>query len=133
MNRKLIVGVFVFAAVLYLGALPVAQAKGMEFKGILSDAACWKAGTAGDGADMKVSPEKHTVACLKMPGCEASGYGILMKDAAGKYEFTKFDAAGNTMAVDLLKKTTKADNMTIKVMGTKEQGLIKVESIVETE
>ena len=133
MNKKFMVTVFVFLAVLYLGSFLPVQAKAMEFKGILSDVACWTAGKAGDGTDMKLNPEKHTVACLKMPGCMKSGYGIVMKDVEGKYEFYKFDAAGSKMAVDLLNKTTKTDNMMITVMGTKEKDMIKVESIVETE
>jgi hypothetical protein len=133
MNKKFIVCIFVFLAVLSLGGLLLAQGKSMEYKGILSDVACWTAGKAGDGTDMKMNPEKHTVACLKMPGCMKSGYGIIMKDTAGKYEFFKFDAAGTKMAVDLLNKTTKTDNMMITVMGTKQKDMIKVESIVETE
>jgi hypothetical protein len=133
MNKKLLAVVFVSVAVLCLAGPPAAQAKGGEFKGILADVACWTAGTAGDGTDMKANPEKHTVACLKMPGCEASGYGVIMKNAEGQNEFLKFDAAGNKMAIDLLKKTKKTDNMTVKVMGVKEQDMLKVESIVETE
>jgi hypothetical protein len=131
MNKKASAALFVFAAVLFVGGLFTAQAKPVEFQGILGDVACWTAGTAGDGTDMKANPEKHTVACLKMPGCEASGYGIIMKNAEGKYEFTKFDDAGNKMAIDLLKKTKKTDNMMVKVLGTKEQGILKVKSIVE--
>lgn len=133
MNKKIIVGVFVFGAALLLGSLLLAQGKAAEYTGILSDVRCWTAGTAGDGTNMRTNPEKHTIACLKMPACEKSGYGIIMKDAAGKYEFTKFDPAGSKMALDLLNKTTKTDNMTIKVKGIMEKNMIKVESIVETE
>jgi len=132
MSKKFIAAVFVTLVVLYLGNLLAAQAKTTEFKGILSDARCWMAGKAGDGTDMKMSPEKHTVACMKMPPCAASGYGIIMKDAAGKYAFYKFDTAGSKMAADLLAKTTKTDNMMITVTGTKLKGMIKVASIVET-
>jgi hypothetical protein len=133
MNKKFIVAVFVSLVVLYLGSLLAAQAKATEFKGILSDVHCWMAGKAGDGSDMKMNPEKHTVACMKMPSCASSGYGIIMKDATGKYEFFKFDAAGSKMGADLLNKTTKTDNVMITVMGTKQENMIKVESIVETE
>jgi len=133
MNKKFMVAIFALLAVLSLGSLLPVQGKAMEFKGILSDVRCWTAGTAGDGTDMKMNPEKHTIACLKMPDCMKSGYGIVMKDTAGKYEFYKFDAAGTKMAVDLLNNTTKTDNMTITVIGTKQKDMIKVESIVETE
>jgi hypothetical protein len=133
MNKKFMVTGFVLLAVLSLGSLLPAQGKAIEFKGILSDVRCWTAGTAGDGTDMRMNPEKHTVACLKMPDCMKSGYGIVMKDTAGKYEFYKFDAAGSKMAVDLLNKTTKTDKMMITVMGTKQKDMIEVESIVETQ
>jgi hypothetical protein len=133
MNKKIIVAFFIFVAVLSIGSLLLAQGKSMEYKGILSDVACRTKGTAGDGTDMKMNPEKHTVACMKMPGCMKSGYGLIMKDTADKLTFYEFDAARNKLAADLLNKTTKTDNMMITVMGTMVDGKLKIESLVETQ
>ena len=65
--------------VLFLSSPVLAQTKSKEFTGYLSDVACATKAMAGDGADLTTNPEKHTVACLKMPACMASGYGILIK------------------------------------------------------
>ena len=108
-----------------------AQMQPKEFVGYLSDAACAKNGVAGDGANLATNPEKHTVACMKMPACMASGYGILMKNKSGKYVFTKFDPKGTDLAKKILESTKKMDNMKIKVMGMKSKNMIQVESITE--
>ena len=108
-----------------------AQMQSKEFVGYLSDVACATNGTAGDGANLAMNPEKHTVACMKMPACMASGYGILMKNKSGKYVFTKFDQKGTDLAKKILESTKKTDNMKIKVMGTKSMHMIKVDSITE--
>jgi len=118
--------------VLFLSSPVLAQTKSKEFTGYLSDVACATKAMAGDGADLTTNPEKHTVACLKMPACMASGYGILIKEAkSGKYVFIKFDQKGNEMAKKMLEATKRTDNMKIKVMGTKSKGMIKVKSITE--
>jgi len=105
-----------------------AQMKSKDFTGYLSDVACATNGVAADGANLATHPEKHTVACMKSPGCMASGYGILIKSKAGKYTFIKFDQKGNEMAKKLLETTKKADNVQIKVEG---QRMIAVENLTE--
>lgn len=103
-----------------------------EYVGYLSDVKCAAKGTAGDGANLQTNPEKHTAACMKMPGCAASGYGILVKaEKGGNYVFHKFDEKGNEIAKKLLNTTKRADNMHIKVTGVMSKDVIKVETIVE--
>jgi hypothetical protein len=110
----------------------VAFAKSTEYIGYLSDVMCASKGIAGDGANLQKSPKKHTVACMKIPDCAASGYGVLIKDKkAGKYIFYKFDEKGNEIAKKLLETTKKTDNIKIKVKGTMMKDLIMIESIVE--
>ena len=110
----------------------VAFAGPTEYVGYLSDVKCVVKGTAGDGANLQTNPEKHTVACMKMPGCAASGYGVLVKDEkGGKYVFHKFDENGNEIAEKLLNTTKRTDNMHIKVKGSMSTDEIKVETIVE--
>jgi len=110
----------------------VVFAKSTEYVGYLSDVMCASKGIAGDGTNLQKSPKKHTVACMKMPDCASSGYGVFIKDKeTGKYIFYKFDKKGNDIANKLLETTKKTDNMKIKVKGTMIKDFIMVESIVE--
>jgi hypothetical protein len=110
----------------------VVFAKSTEYVGYLSDVMCASKGIAGDGTNLQKSPKKHTVACMKMPDCASSGYGVFIKDKeADKYIFYKFDKKGNDIAKKLLETTKKTDNMKMKVKGTMIKDLIMVESIVE--
>lgn len=109
------------------------KAKMEVFKGYLSDASCATTtnGVAADGTDMVMSPEKHTVACLTAAGCAASGYGLMIKGADGKYAFTKFDPKGSDQAKALLDKTKEKTALKLDVKGTMENGMIMVASIKE--
>jgi hypothetical protein len=130
MKRNMFPAVIVFLLVVLFQV--VAFAGPTEYVGYLSDVKCAVKGTAGDGANLQTNPEKHTVACMKMPGCAASGYGVLVKDEkGGKYVFHKFDAKGNEIAKKLLKTTKRTDNMNIMVKGVMGKDAIKVETIVE--
>ena len=110
----------------------VAFAQSIEYVGYLSDVMCARKGIAGDGTNLHKSPKKHSVACMKMPDCASSGYGVFIKDKeAGKYIFYKFDKKGNDIANKLLETTKKTDNMKMKVKGIMIKDFIMVESIVE--
>lgn len=77
-------------------------------------------------------PDKDTKMCLNMKKCEASGYGVAVKQSNGKYKFYKFDAAGNVLAKKILKSTKKDKNITIAVTGTVKNNNIKVSNIKES-
>lgn len=122
--------VFCVIIVLFLSSPMLAQMKSKDFTGYLSDVACATKGIAVDGTNLATHPEKHTVACMKSPGCMASGYGILIKAKTGEYTFVKFDQKGNEMAKKLLETTKKTNNVKIKVQGTR---MIEVENITALE
>ena len=110
----------------------VVFAKSTEYVGYLSDVMCASKGIAGDGTNLHKNPKKHTVACMKMPDCASSGYGVFIKDKeAGKYIFYRFHEKGNDIAKKLLETTKKTDTIKIKVKGTMIKDIIMVESIVE--
>jgi len=101
-----------------------------EYSGFLMDVTCGTSGVGLDKSDVKNSPQDHTVGCLK--ACEASGYGIMIKDGnLGFYKFTKFDAKGNELAIELLKKTTKKKGIEIDIKGVRGDNDIAVTSLVE--
>ncbi len=77
-----------------------------------------------------VSPEKETRACLTMEECEASGYGIAIKQEE-EYKFYIFDPAGHKLAKELLAKATRNTDFAITVTGTLEGDSIKVSSLTD--
>lgn len=109
----------------------IAQAQATKYDGYLADVLCANRGTALDGTDMRKHPEKHTVGCLKEPPCVASGFGVLTKAKDETYTFHKFDKKGNELALELINKTKKADHVSVEVTGQMQDGVIKVNSIVE--
>lgn len=118
-------------ALLVVSLTAVSFAMSHAHTGYLSDVMCAKNGKSGGGFDLLTSPEKHTVACMKMPPCVKSGYGIFVKDGAGRYAYFKFDDKGNKFAKGLLDKTKRADNMSVKVTGKLVGDTFMVESLVE--
>jgi hypothetical protein len=104
------------------------------FEQYLYDVDCAKKAIADDGTVLRTFPEKHTVACLQKPSCRASGYGLIIRNTkTGRYNFYKFDKKGDELAIKLLEKTKKTDNMKIKVKGTidTKKMILKVKSIEE--
>jgi hypothetical protein len=106
---------------------------GKVVMGYLSDVKCATSpnGIAADGTPILTAPEKHTTACMRMAACEASGYGLFMKDSSGKYSFMKFDSKGNERAKAYLKKTKRKDGHIVDVTGTAKGNVYMVESIKE--
>ena len=72
---------------------------------------------------MKANPDKHTRKCA-LECSKGNGFGILVDGA-----YLKFDEAGNKLALDGLKKTTKKDHLRVDVTGAKEGDSIKVQSV----
>ncbi len=101
-----------------------ADAAGQQatISGVVIDQAC--------GAKMmtKDDPEKaaadHPKSCATKEACEKSGYAVI----SGK-EMIKFDDNGNKLAKDFLAKTDKADNLRVKVTGTRDGDHIAVTAI----
>jgi hypothetical protein len=115
---KKITGLLLWAA---LGFLP-AVVSAAEIEGVLLDQAC----ASGDGLkDGQKGALKHERDCALMGPCVKSGFGIVTADD----KFLKFDAAGNEKALALLQKTTKKDNLRMKVAGDITGDQIAVQSI----
>ena len=133
MNKHKLLILTVFVAALFLISLQtVSFAGSQDHVGFLADVRCGNNGESAGGFNLITNPEKHTVVCMKMRPCKASGYGLYIKDGeSGKYVFYKFDEKGTELSKGLLKNTKKADNMLIKVKGTLDKDTIVVENIIE--
>ena len=96
-------------------------ASAADVDGVLMDKMCsMKAMKDGQSA-----AAMHTKECALMPDCQKSGYGVFTAD--GRY--LKFDAAGDEKAAAALQKTTKKDNLKVKVSGKVEGDTIKVTKV----
>ncbi len=124
-----------FLPIVLIAAMALAASKTAVYNGYLSDTLCYtnKDSIAFDGANMKTNPEKHTVVCLKNKSCAASGYGLLIKNDSGTYDFTKFDNNGNKQIKALLKSTKRTDNYYIQVKGVMAKNIIRVVKISEAQ
>lgn len=71
----------------------------------------------------KADPDAHTRSCALT--CAKSGFGILDKDG----NYLKFDDKGNQEALKLLQNTSKKDHLRVNVTGSKEGGVIHVQSV----
>ena len=98
---------FVFA-VFACSAIAVAE----TYTGTVVDVMC-------KGKDLANHTAKCAVACAK------GGYGVVLADG----KFMKFDESGNAKALATLKSTSKEKDLKVKVTGTAEDDLIKVEQI----
>ncbi len=110
--------VVVVTAVLavFLLAVPGAAAQEVKLANVpLIDTMC--------SAKAAANPDAHTRACALQ--CESSGFGVL----TDKNEFLKFDAAGNSRAVELLKASSKQDKLRVSVSGTRNGDTIAVKEI----
>lgn len=79
-------------------------------KGYLVDIACGT--TEGSRPDFGV---KHSKACLQMPECEESGYGVLLPDNS----VVRFDKAGNDRAKKFIADLKKSTDIKVAVSGTR--------------
>lgn len=65
----------------------------------------------------------HTTRCAL--GCAKSGFGVVTADG----KFVKFDEAGNAKTLAALKATSKEKDLKIKVNGSLDGEVIRVESL----
>ena len=71
----------------------------------------------------KDDPDKHTTQCAL--ACATSGFGIITADGT----YLKFDQAGNSKAVALLKTAKQPDRIRVTLTGDHEGNTIKVTSL----
>ncbi|QWU13932.1 S-layer homology domain-containing protein [Paenibacillus sophorae] len=76
-------------------------------------------------------PTKHSKACLLMPSCASSGFGISVLQADGKYIYYKFDARGHQLAAVLIDSIEKETNIAIHVSGVIEGGTLHVAALAQ--
>lgn len=112
-----------FAAVISLmvaGLSTAGAGQAQELKGHLMDIAC-----SSHHASEAGYTESHDKKCLLMDACVKSGYSLVTADK----KVLKFDAKGNEMAIDLIKKTDRDKNWTVAVNGTVSGDTIAVSNI----
>ncbi|MGH9897650.1 MAG: hypothetical protein ACRD63_05765 [Pyrinomonadaceae bacterium] len=96
-------------------------------KGFLMDKMCSNGVMASK--DPVAAARQHTKECATEDHCALTGYGIV---ADGK--FYVFDKKGNALVKEMLKNTSKTDNLSIEVVGTQaKDGKLKVEALKESE
>lgn len=115
--------VLAFAAgvgLIVIGLTIGGAAQAQDLKGHLVDVAC-----SSHHASEAGYAENHDKKCLLMDGCVKSGYSLVTSDK----KVLKFDAKGNEIALDLIKKTDRDKDWTIAVNGTVSGDTIAVSSI----
>jgi hypothetical protein len=115
---------------------PIVQRNDGSFSGYLTDIYCWElpGRVAIDGAEMLKRPDRHTVHCMvDIPECINSGYGVLDKpEGASEYTLKyKLDAAGNAMALNLLRASSKRRSYIVSVKGVFSGDSVEVREIFE--
>lgn len=110
MKKATILSIFILAL-----ALPLIAAEQTWQNVSLVDSHCY--------SKVKANPDSHTRECLMQ--CAKNGIGII--DADGKY--LKLDKAGNTQAMELLKKSEKKDSVRADITGELKGGTISVKTI----
>lgn len=98
-------GVGLIVAGLTVGGAAQAQ----EVKGTLMDIAC-----SSHHATEAEYTEKHDKKCLLMDGCVKSGYSLVTADKKA----LKFDAKGNELALEFIKKTDHDKDWKVAINGT---------------
>jgi hypothetical protein len=99
----------------------VAETKKQVIVGTLVDVTC---GTDPKRNFSKLRSE-HSRKCLLMPVCAASGYALLTDDN----QVLQFDAAGNTLARELIDKNSRTQKWRVAVDGDFEDQRLRVHHI----
>jgi len=92
--------------------LTAAFASAETFSGTVVDVMCKGKDLAG-----------HTRSCAL--DCAKSGFGLVQADG----KFLKFDESGNARTLSMLKKSSKEKDLKVKVTGTVDGELIKVQAL----
>lgn len=140
MRKKGLLGIMLLALLVVSGyvayissSVRTAQIERM-FTGYLMCRSCATAplGIAADGVNVLKNPENHSVQCLKMPSCVASGFGMMIKNNHGNYTYYPFDQKGSDLAYQsIISKSIKKDNLMVTVTGKLQKGLIVADGIHE--
>jgi hypothetical protein len=104
--------VFMKLRLFYLGLMAAAVASAETFSGTVVDVMCKGKDLAG-----------HTRSCAL--DCAKSGFGLVQADG----KFLKFDESGNARTLSLLKKSAKDKDLKMKVTGTLDGEVIKVQAV----
>lgn len=102
--------------------------------GFLSDLLCWNMVNAIDGANMLISPEAHTVHCMRdVPECANSGFGVLeLKNGESEYSLKfKFDDTGNNASIALLRASKRRANVMVTVTGEPDGIVLRGARVIE--
>ena len=105
------------------------RAVDQQYIGYLSDTQCGQRGQDSSGNDLALSPQKHTMNCIRK--LAHTGLGIIVKDKDGSTYYYRFDAKGNTLIQKtILKQITSKTTVKLKVTGKLNQdGLLNVNKI----
>jgi hypothetical protein len=95
-----------------IGLIVAALASAETFSGTVVDVMCKGKDLAG-----------HTRSCAL--DCAKSGFGLVQADG----KFLKFDESGNARTLALLKKSAKDKDLKMKVTGTADGDVIKVQAV----
>jgi hypothetical protein len=98
----------VFSICLFAASLASAEV----FSGTVVDVMCKGKDLAG-----------HTRSCAL--DCAKSGFGLVAADG----KFLKFDESGNARTLSMLKKSSKEKDLKVKVTGTLDGDVIKVQAV----
>jgi hypothetical protein len=107
-------------ALVIVGLTAKSGAQGQTLKGHLMDIACSSHHATEEGY-----AEKHDKKCLLQDACIKSGYSLVTADK----KVLKFDAKGNQLALDLIKKTDREKDWMVAVNGTVSGDTIAVTDI----
>jgi hypothetical protein len=115
-----------FSSFSFVSATFAEQAKSeSSWTGFLVDRAC-AATIKNDGGNVVDKVKKHTRHCNMEPSCCEAGYSLLVGDT-----WYDLDAKGNSMALEMLKKSKIEKANRVKVQGIFKRSEIKVSTIVE--
>lgn len=95
-------------AMIVVGLGGPVEAQGQALRGTLMDIAC-----SSHHATEAGYTESHDKKCLLMDGCVKSGYSLVTLDK----KVLKFDAKGNQLALDLIKKTDHDKDWKVSITG----------------
>lgn len=95
-----------------LSLLAAGLASAETFSGTVVDVMC-------KGKDLS----SHTRSCAV--DCAKSGFGLVQADG----KFLKFDESGNARTLSMLKKSSKEKDLKVKVTGTVDGDVIKVQAV----
>jgi hypothetical protein len=101
-----------FGMLLAVASVCTSAALAQTWSGTLVDVMCKDKDLAG-----------HTTKCAL--GCAKSGYGVVTADG----KFVKFDEIGNAKTLAVLKATNKEKDLKVKVDGSLDGEMIRVQSI----